>query len=193
MALDVLEWGIIILMGAGILIWGPDKIPDMAKTLAAARKQVDGATKQLQGITKELQTGLNTGNLNMDTLSNALLKAGEVGAAAGTTATVQPGAPGAAVPVAAPLGAPIAPPAPPKSADQMLIEMARILKIDTHGKTKDEISKAITDAVAAQAAQASETPPAAPAQEASPAPTEQTQPVQEKETPPTTAPATQAS
>ncbi len=51
----------------------------MAKTLAQAKKQFDGATKQLQGITKELQSGMNTGNLNIDTISIALLG----GAAAG--------------------------------------------------------------------------------------------------------------
>jgi len=76
MALDVLEWGVILVMGAGILLWGPDKIPEMAKTLAAAKKEFDGATKQLQGITKELQTGLNTGNLSLDTISNAIIGAG---------------------------------------------------------------------------------------------------------------------
>lgn len=167
--MDPLEWGVIILMGAGILIYGPDKIPEIAKTLATVRKQVDGATKQLQGITKELQTGLNTGNLNMDTLSKALLDAGGAGAAtAGATAGQPAGAPVSPAPTVTAESEVVAPPAPPKSSDQMLIEMARILKIDTRGKTKDEITQAITDAVSNRPPETASpaTSPAEPAPEA---------------------------
>ncbi len=187
MALDPLEWGIVLLMGAGILIWGPDKIPEMAKTLASARKQLDGATKQLSGITKELQSGISSGNLNIDTLSNALLGAGMAGTAEEKPAPGQAVVPqGSPTPAVTPVGDAVALPAPPKSSDQMLIEMARILKIETRGKTKDEISKAITEAVSAipagaapVEAPAAESPPpaaspaepqAAPPVEAQPAP-----------------------
>ena len=178
MALDVLEWGVILLMGAGILIWGPEKIPDMAKTLARAKREFDGATKQLQGITKELQTGISDGNLNLDSISNAIIGAG--------TAVGVPGNPSPQVIAQAPTGSPeisaptelaLLPPAVPqavplkKSPDQMLIEMARSLRIETHGKTKEEISQAIMDVVATKplaSAPAEASPiPAAPA-EASP-------------------------
>ncbi len=175
-------------MGAGILIYGPDRIPEMAKTLAQAKKQFDGATKQLQGITKELQTGMNSGNLNIDTLSNALLggaaspgipgnptpeeiakaSAGGPAPSAPTSgSTLEPGAPAPVVNV---------PPAPPKSADQMLIEMARSLRINTAGMTREEVSQAIMDKVATKPL------PAAPVEaqasatsEATPAPSAETQ------------------
>ncbi|MDA4134680.1 MAG: twin-arginine translocase TatA/TatE family subunit [Thaumarchaeota archaeon] len=181
MALDVLEWGVILVMGAGILVYGPEKIPDMAKTLAQAKKQFDGATKQLQGITKELQTGMNSGNLNIDTISNALLggaAAGGIpgnpspeaiaGATAGSSNTSAPTTSGSIT------SSPVVttpPPGPAKSADQMLIEMARSLRIDTAGKTREEVSQAIMDRVAtkplpaapvqAQPASQPETSPAA--------------------------------
>jgi Sec-independent protein translocase protein TatA len=163
LALDVLEWGVILVMGAGILIWGPDKIPEMAKTLAQAKKQFDGATKQLQGITKELQTGLNTGNLNIDTLSNALIGAGTEAGIPGNPspeeiAKATAGASGTTGAVVAPTEVPAT---PKKSADQMLIEMARSLRIDTKGKTREEISQAIMDVVSTKPAEAAPAPAAA--------------------------------
>jgi Sec-independent protein translocase protein TatA len=149
LALDVLEWGVILVMGAGILIWGPDKIPEMAKTLAQAKKQFDGATKQLQGITKELQTGLNTGNLNIDTISNALIGAGTQAGIPGNPSPeeIAKATGGASGTVSADTAIPQAPSPPKKSADQMLIDMARSLRIDTKGKTREEISQAIMDVV----------------------------------------------
>jgi Sec-independent protein translocase protein TatA len=178
MALDILEWGVILVMGAGILVYGPDKIPEMAKSLAAAKKQFDGATKQIQGITKELQTGINSGNLNMDTISNAIIGAGtttgipdnptpEQIAQAQVTSGPAAVTPSGAVASAASGVAPVPlPPPVKKSSDQMLIEMARSLRIDTKGMTKEEISKAIMDVVAVKppsmpAAQAAPTSPAA--------------------------------
>src|SRR5580700_1983675 len=85
MALDILEWGVIAIMGASILIWGPEKVPEIAKTLGRAKKEFDGATKQLQGITKELQTGMNNGNFDIDSISNALIGAGNAGTPANLT------------------------------------------------------------------------------------------------------------
>jgi sec-independent protein translocase protein TatA len=149
MALDILEWGVIAIMGASILIWGPEKVPDIAKTLGRAKKEFDGATKQLQGITKELQTGMNSGNFDIDSISNALLGAGArvsgipgnlspqemAQASAGSTVNIGPN------------GVPTSTLAPKKSADQMLIEMARSLRIDTRGKTREEVSQAIMERV----------------------------------------------
>lgn len=164
MALDALEWGVILIMGAGILIWGPDKIPEMARTLAEVKKQFDGATKQLQGLTKELQTGLDTGNLNLDTISNALIGAG-TGAtipnnpSAEEIAKATAGSPSSPGPAAAVQGA--GPAAPKRSADEMLIEMARSLRIDTKGKTREEISQAIMDIVTTKPVTAPPVEPAA--------------------------------
>jgi mttA/Hcf106 family len=150
MALDILEWGVIAVMGVSILIWGPEKVPDIAKTLGRAKKEFDGATKQLQGITKELQTGINSGNFDMDSLSNALMGAGtatgipgnltpeEIArASAGSPAYIGPNGVATTLP----------PVAPKKSADQMLIEMAKSLRIETQGKTREEVSQAIMERV----------------------------------------------
>ena len=195
MALDVLEWGVILAMGAGILIWGPDKVPEMAKTLAQAKKQFDGATKQLQGITKELQSGLNTGNLNIDTISNALIGAGtEVGIAGNPSPEeIAKATGGASGTVSADSTIPQAPAPPKKSADQMLIDMARSLRIDTKGKTREEISQAIMDVVSIKPV--GPTPSAANAAEApapTPAPTEAPLAAAEQQTEPKTeAPAAQ--
>jgi sec-independent protein translocase protein TatA len=150
MALDILEWGVIAVMGVSILIWGPEKVPDIAKTLGRAKKEFDGATKQLQGITKELQTGINSGNFDIDSLSNALLNAGgAVGGIPGNLTTEEVANASAGTAYIGPNGVPTTSPqsAPKKSADQMLIEMAKSLRIDTKGKTREEVSQAIMERV----------------------------------------------
>jgi hypothetical protein len=165
LALDVLEWGIILAMGAGILIWGPERIPEMAKTLAQARKQLDGATKQIQGITKELQTGINGGNLNIDSISNALIG---VGADAGASPTTAPDPSAQALAAATASGTTGT---QKKSADQLLIEMARNLNVSTQGKTREEISQAIMEALSIKPNTTSTATPQS-AEAASPAPSE---------------------
>jgi sec-independent protein translocase protein TatA len=147
MALDILEWGVIAIMGASILIWGPEKVPEIAKTLGRAKKEFDGATKQLQGITKELQTGINSGNFDIDSLSNALLGAGaRVSSVPGNLSPEGMASGGTAVNIG-PNGVPTTAMAPKKSADQMLIEMAKSLRIETQGKTREEVSQAIMERV----------------------------------------------
>src|ERR1700722_5718906 len=146
MALDILEWGVIAVMGVSILIWGPEKVPDIAKTLGRAKKEFDGATKQLQGITKELQTGINSGNFDIDSISNALLSAGgAVGGIPGNLTPEEAAKVSAGTAYIGPNGVATTSPqsAPKKSSDQMLIEMAKSLRIDTQGKTREEVSQAI--------------------------------------------------
>ena len=146
MALDVLEIGVVVMMAIGILVWGPEKVPEIARTIGNARKQLDGYTKQLAGISKELQTSVNTGNF--DNLGNVL-----TGAAAGpisgnpTTeevAAATQGANTAATATASP-SPPISGGAPTvvKSGDELLLEMAKQLRIPTQGKTRDEIQSEI--------------------------------------------------
>ena len=149
MALDILEWGVIIVMGAGILVYGPEKIPEIAKTVAAAKRQFDGATKQLQGITKEIQTGMNSGNLNIDTLSNALINVGGGAPIPGNPSPQEIANASQGTPAGGPAApAPAAGEGSGKSADQMLVEMAKSLNIQTQGRTREEISQAIMDRVA---------------------------------------------
>jgi Sec-independent protein translocase protein TatA len=142
MALDALEIGVIALMGIAVFIWGPEKVPEIARTIGNARKQLDGYTKQLQGISKELQTSMNTGNF--DNLSNVLTgaAAGPISAAPATaTDAAQVIAPATLQPPSNP-SSPLAPPEV-KSGDQLLLEMAKQLRITTQGKTRDEIQAEI--------------------------------------------------
>lgn len=158
MALDPLELGVIALMAIGVFIWGPDKIPQIAKQVASARKQIDVYTKQLQGISKELQTSMTTGNI--DNLSNVLVNMGNGGvaappvappgslaakeAAAAAAGTASVSGPVAAVTQAAALPGALPVPKPTTmSADELLVEMARKLGISTQGKTRDEIQSEI--------------------------------------------------
>jgi len=150
MALDILEWGVIAVMGVSILIWGPEKVPEIAKTIGRAKKEFDGATKQLQGITKELQTGINSGNFDIDSISNALLGAsGATGPIPGNMTPEEVAKASAGSAYIGPNGVATTSPqsAPKKSADQMLIEMAKSLRIDTQGKTREEVSQAIMERV----------------------------------------------
>ena len=174
MALDALEIGVIALMGIGVFIWGPEKVPEIAKQIANARKEIDVYTRQLQGITKELQTSMSTGNL--DNLSGVLTCVGGPLAnspSAEEVAKVTGAA--TAVAVIAPV---VVPPAPStsvpsaivKSGDQLLLEMARKLGISTQGKTRDDIQNEIL-ARTSQPEESQPMPAAAPAEPQAAAPT----------------------
>jgi Sec-independent protein translocase protein TatA len=164
--LDALELGVIVLMGIGVLVWGPEKVPEIARQIGSARKQLDVYTKQLSGISSELQKSATTGNL--DNLNNILT-------GFGTTPTPENSIANQAIGAAVPASALSAPAAVMRSADQLLLEMAKKLGIVTQGKTRDEIQNEILARasppveVQAPPAPASESAPA-PAAEASSAP-----------------------
>lgn len=142
MALDPLEWGVIAVMGIAIFIWGPDKVPEIAKTLGQARRDIDAATKQFQGIAKEFQNAAGTGNL--DGLMNVLPGMAGVVTGQQTAATAAPPADAAqSAPNAAAAAVPAAPVEEEVSDDTLLIDMARKLNIFTQGKTKEEIQELI--------------------------------------------------
>jgi len=177
MALDPLEIGVIALMGIAVFIWGPEKVPEIAKQIGTARKQLDVYTKQLNGITKELQTSMNTGNI--DNLGNVLASVG-VGATAQEVAPPTAASPSnsgvsaAAATLGSPMPAPmllspagvlknpatvlLSPPPVVKSGDQLLLEMAKKLGIPTQGKTREDIQNEILTR-AAQPTEAETAPP----------------------------------
>jgi Sec-independent protein translocase protein TatA len=174
MALDPLELGVIALMGIAVFIWGPEKVPEIAKQIGTARKQLDVYTKQLNGITKELQTSMNTGNI--DNLGNVLAGVGIGAAPAAAAASAGNPASGvAAATPGSPMVAPmllspaavlknpatvlLSPPPVVKSGDQLLLEMAKKFGVPTQGKTREDIQNEIlaraaqpTEAETAQAA-----------------------------------------
>jgi TatA/E family protein of Tat protein translocase len=151
MALDPTELLIMAAVVVVIFLWGPGKIPEMARSLGRAKKEFDAAQKDIQEVTKQFQaqSGLTTltsaasvtssGNI-LDRLTGLTNMIGEPASAAAA----------AAAPSAQPLQLPQAVSAAPaaaapesKSADEVLIDTAKQLGISTAGKTRQEISQEI--------------------------------------------------
>jgi TatA/E family protein of Tat protein translocase len=161
MALDPIELLIVGAVVVVIFLWGPSKIPEMARSLGRAKKEFDTAQKDLQEVTKQFQAESGLASLTnaasstssgtiLDRLTG-LMTAPVQTEVAPSAQPAPPQLPQAAA-VAAAAGAapaPVAPlPTPPvtadsKSADQVLIDTARQLGIDTSGKTRQEISQEI--------------------------------------------------
>jgi sec-independent protein translocase protein TatA len=93
MALDALEIVIIGVILVVIFLWGPAKIPELARALGRAKKEFDTASKEV--------------NNTFTTV---------------TQPSQQP---------------------PPKTGDQILMETAQQLGINTEGKTREQISQEI--------------------------------------------------
>ena len=91
---DPIQWIIIGVIVVAIFLWGPQKIPQLAKALGSARREFDLATSEFQGAV------------------NSTLQA--------------PKAPNNTL-----------------NGDQILLDTARQLGIDTAGKTREQISQEI--------------------------------------------------
>ena len=98
MALDPLELIIIGVIVVVVLLWGPKKIPELARSLGLARKEFDQAKKVMQ----------NPGSALTDSMTQGVQAQ-----------------------------------APPSSSDELLLQTARRLGINTQGKTKEQISEEI--------------------------------------------------
>ena len=139
MAVDPLEWVVIGIVVIVIFLWGPQKIPEIARSLGRARKEFESAQKEFQQVTKEFQTqtglaGASSGGTGiLDALTGTGSETAQPPPQAGSaeqTSTTQPSQPTQATP-------------PAKSADEVLVETARQLGISTEGKTRDQISQEI--------------------------------------------------
>ncbi len=117
MALDPLELGIIAVIGLVLFIWGPQKIPEMARALGRARKEFDAASKEFQAAAGGLQSG--TSSIFMPTSPKQSLP---------------PPPPAPAAPVTS---------QQEKTGDELLIDTARQLGIHTQGKTREQIQAEI--------------------------------------------------
>jgi sec-independent protein translocase protein TatA len=121
-----LELGIIAVMGVVLLLWGPQKIPDLARALGRAKKEFDAASKEFQKAA------------NIQSPGNSLSAL-----FAAPASQPQPG-PFPRQPVAP--AAETAPPPPPKpTGDELLIDTARKLGIVTQGKTREQVQQEIID------------------------------------------------
>jgi Sec-independent protein translocase protein TatA len=126
LALDPLELGSIAAIILVFFLWGPQKIPELARMVAQARREFDNASREFQKVSAGIQNG--------------------------TSPFLQPSsstqAPAAALQQAAPgtnpaLPQPTIPPSSAKTGDQLLIEAARRLGIPTGGKTREQIQQEI--------------------------------------------------
>jgi len=134
MVMDPLEIGIIGIMAVVLFLWGPQKIPDLARALGRAKREFDAASKEFAKAANITTTG--TGSI--------------VGAFLGTgaeqTPTLMPKQPMAPLPPMSPIvTTPIPPPPTNTSGDELLIDTARKLGITTQGKTREQVQKEIID------------------------------------------------
>lgn len=114
--------GVILLV---FFLWGPQKIPELAKMLAQARREFDNASKEFQKVSAGIQNGTSP------FLSPSTPAAPPAAAAALPQPSQRAAAPA--------LPQPSVPPASGKTGDQLLIEAARKLGIATGGKTREQI------------------------------------------------------
>jgi Sec-independent protein translocase protein TatA len=119
--------GIILLV---FFLWGPQKIPELARMLAQARKEFDNATKEFQKASASIQNGTSPFFAPSSPASAA--------PAVAAAALPQPSqAPARALPQAAAATPSV------KTGDQLLIEAARKLGIPTIGKSREQIQQDI--------------------------------------------------
>ncbi|MGH9917489.1 MAG: twin-arginine translocase TatA/TatE family subunit [Nitrososphaerales archaeon] len=119
-----MELGSIAAIILVFFLWGPQKIPELARMVAQARKEFDNASREFQKVSIEIQNGT----------SPFLAPSSPVKAAASALALPQT------------LQGTVAPPAQQpssKTGDQLLIEAARKLGIPTGGKTREQIQQDI--------------------------------------------------
>jgi len=103
MALAGMEWIVIIVVAAVILIWGPRKIPDLAKGIGQAKGEFEKASREYVSAASEAASP------DQKTASSVSSQKNE------------------------------------DSSDDILVETARKLGVNTLGKTRAEISKEILD------------------------------------------------
>jgi sec-independent protein translocase protein TatA len=132
-------------------LWGPQKIPELARMVAQARREFDNATREFQKVSTSIQDG-----------TNPLLAPSTP--ASSTTAPRLPQPQLGVKPVSSQLASP-----QPivKTGDELLIEAARRLGISTQGKTREQIQQDII-AMAQRPPPTGDSPP--PSGKADPAP-----------------------
>jgi Sec-independent protein translocase protein TatA len=122
--LDPLELGSIAAIILVFFLWGPQKIPELARMVAQARREFDNASREFQKVSTEIQNGtspfLAPSTPVRTTTAAPALPQGTQGSA--PAALQQPSS---------------------KTGDQLLIEAARRLGIPTGGKTREQIQQEI--------------------------------------------------
>ena len=132
---DPLQLIVIAALVIMLLVFGPKKIPEIAKSLGAAKREFDNASKELQ----QAAGGLH----NPTDLLDKLAASGTTPATAGATGQPSPVAQPSDSAEAGTVSSPSSPQAASKSAEELMIEAARKLNIATEGKRIDEIAAEI--------------------------------------------------
>jgi Sec-independent protein translocase protein TatA len=121
MALDPLEFGTIAAILLVFFLWGPQKIPELARMVAQARREFDNASREFQKVSTSIQNGTSPFLATSTSLAQAAV----------------------APSLAQSDASPALPQSTPKTGDQLLIEAARRLGIATGGKTREQIQQEI--------------------------------------------------
>jgi sec-independent protein translocase protein TatA len=114
---DPLQWIVIAVVAVVFLMWGPKKIPELARSLGLARQEFSAVSKSVQETTGKLQ--------NPNAILDSLIVEPQ------QSIRVQQPQPPPQVASAQ------------NSGDEALVDTASKLGISTQGKTKDQISKEI--------------------------------------------------
>jgi sec-independent protein translocase protein TatA len=153
--LDPLELGTIAAILVVFFLWGPQKIPELARVIGQARTEFEKATKEFQNVTNGLTDVNNPLFAPTTKPAQSLSQSSKQGSVSAAALPLQP---------TLVRGAPV------KTGDQLLIEAARKLGIATQGKTREQIQQ---DIIAMAQKQQQEPPPEVPAPAvASPSPSD---------------------
>jgi Sec-independent protein translocase protein TatA len=127
--LDPLELGTIFAIILVFFLWGPQKIPELARVISQARREFDNASREFQKVSTSIQNGTSP------FVQPSKPARAAVTPSLSTKPQPQEGNPAAPAP---PAQFPVA-----KTGDQLLIEAARRLGIPTGGKTREQIQEDI--------------------------------------------------
>jgi len=148
MAIGGVEWVVVGIIAVVMLIWGPEKIPQLARMIGRARREFEEAQKELNNPVDQLLQSVGTGAEPPSTTDDELLdKAHRLGIVtkgrtreevSAEVAKTSPTPPPSVNPSAA---------AGQSSDDEKLFAAARQLGISIDGKTKDQVKEEIVRAV----------------------------------------------
>jgi len=122
--LELASIGAILLV---FFLWGPQKIPELARAFGAARKEFDNATREFQKVSNSIANGTSPLVATANSASKQIQSV--------------------ALPASSALSSPpqrlTAPAETGRSGDQLLLDAAKELGISTEGKTREQIQKEI--------------------------------------------------
>ncbi|HVP23493.1 MAG TPA: twin-arginine translocase TatA/TatE family subunit [Conexivisphaerales archaeon] len=175
MLLEGSEWLIVLVLVGLVLVFGPDKIPQIAKQVGRAKAEFDKASNEAKSMldtamksadqeassaTGTLSSTINEMKSSLESTVNEVKSSFDtaVNSAQVSASAVPPTQPAPVVPsgetASVPPAAPQAAPSQPVQANEVdadgLLKLAHRMGIDTAGKTRDEISEEIFSKSSAQ-------------------------------------------